>query len=100
MEIFTGNVFGVQIVNNQNLKNKNMKVSNAALVLFAGFTAGFVTGILIAPDEGKMTRKKLQKKAKKYKKNLEDTVSGYKEKASDLKENIEGAVKDVKKRFS
>lgn len=77
-----------------------MKVSNAALVILAGFTAGFVTGILMAPDEGKKTRKKLEKKAKKYKKDIEDTVSGYKDKASDLKDNIEGAVKDVKKRFS
>ena len=56
-----------------------MKVSNAALVLFAGFTAGFVTGMLIAPEEGKKTRKKLQRKAKKYRRNIEDTVSGYKQ---------------------
>lgn len=77
-----------------------MKVSNAALVLFAGFTAGFVTGMLIAPDEGSKTRRKLMKKAKKYKKNIADTASEYKEKVVDIKDNIEGAVKDVKKRFS
>lgn len=77
-----------------------MKVSNTIIVLTAGFTAGLVTGILIAPDEGKSTRKKLLKKIKKCKKDINDTVSGYKDKASDLKDNIEGAVKDVKKRFS
>ena len=77
-----------------------MKISNASLLLFTGFTAGFVTGLLIAPDEGSRTRKKLLKKAKKYKKNVEDTAAEYKDKVTGLKDNIEGAVHDVKKRFS
>jgi len=77
-----------------------MKISNAALLLFAGFTAGAITGLLLAPDEGAITRKKFLKKAKKYKKTFEDKASEYKDKAADLKDNIEGAVNDVKKRFS
>ena len=31
---------------------------------------------------------------------MEDKVSGYKGKAADLKENVEGVIGDVKKRFS
>jgi gas vesicle protein len=77
-----------------------MKISNAALLLFTGFTVGAVAGLLLAPDEGAKTRKKLLKKAKKYKKTLEDKASEYKDKAADLRDNIEGAAQDVKKRFS
>ena len=40
------------------------------------------------------------KKAKKYKKNLERTATDYKDKATDIRDNIEGVVHDVKKRFS
>ena len=77
-----------------------MKLSKTLLLLFAGFTAGAVTGILVAPEEGYKSRRKLLKKAKKYKKNIERTASDYKDKATDLRDNIEGAVHDVKKRFS
>ena len=76
-----------------------MKSSKFAILL-AGMAIGAIAGILIAPDEGSRTRKKLLKKAKKYKKTLEDKAEEYKDKAADLKENIEGAVKDVKKRFA
>ena len=81
-------------------KTINMKLSNAALLLLTGIAIGAVAGVLLAPEEGTKTSKKLLKKAKKYKKLLEDKVTGYKGKAADLKENIEGAVGDVKKRFS
>jgi len=77
-----------------------MKVSNVALLFISGFTAGALTGLLLAPDEGARTRKKLMKKAKKYKKDLENTVSEYKSKAVDIKDNIEEVVHNVKKRFS
>ena len=69
-----------------------MKLSNAALLLLTGIAIGAVAGVLLAPEEGTKMSKKLLKKAKKYKKLLEDKVTGYKGKAADLKENIEGAV--------
>jgi gas vesicle protein len=77
-----------------------MKLSNAVLLLLTGIAVGAVAGILLAPEEGTKTSKKLLKKARKYKKILEDKVSDYKDKAADLKDNIEGAAQDVKKRFS
>jgi gas vesicle protein len=77
-----------------------MKLSNAVLLLLTGIAVGAVAGILLAPEEGTKTSKKLLKKARKYKKLLEDKVSDYKDKAADLKDNIEGAAQDVKKRFS
>lgn len=77
-----------------------MKLSKAILLLFTGFAAGAVTGILVAPEEGYKSRRKLMKKAKKYKKDLEKTAADYKDKATGIRDNIEGAVHDVKKRFS
>ena len=77
-----------------------MKLSNAIMVLVAGFAAGAVTGLLMAPEEGYKTRRKLKKKAKKYKRHIERTASDYKDKASDIRDNIEGVVHDVKKRFA
>jgi gas vesicle protein len=77
-----------------------MKLSKASILLLTGIAIGAIAGLLLAPEEGVKTRKKWMKKAKKYKKNVEDKASEYKEKAADLKENIEGAANDVKKRFS
>ncbi|MDQ6756686.1 MAG: YtxH domain-containing protein [Bacteroidota bacterium] len=75
-------------------------MKKGALLLLTGIAVGVVAGLLLAPEEGSETRKKWMKKAKKYKKTLKDKSEEYTDKAADLKENIEGAVKDVKKRFS
>ena len=44
-----------------------MKLSNAILLLLTGIAIGAVAGILLAPEEGTKTSKKLLKKARKYK---------------------------------
>lgn len=77
-----------------------MKLKNTSLLLLTGIAIGAVAGLLLAPDEGAKTRKKLLKKAKKYKETIEDKAAEYKEKAADLKDNVEGAANDLKKRFS
>lgn len=77
-----------------------MKLSNAALLLLTGIAAGALAGLLLAPEEGAKTRKKLLKQAKKYKKDLEDKASEYKDKASEWKDDIKGAAGDIQKRFS
>ena len=79
---------------------KYMKVSSAALLIVTGITVGAIAGLLLAPDEGAKTRKKLFKKAKKYKGSLEDTADDYRKKASDFGDNIAGAASDLNKRFS
>ena len=85
---------------NYNFKNINMKLSNAALLILTGIAIGAAAGVLLAPDEGSQTSKKLLKKAKKYKKLLDEKVSGYKKKAGEFKDNVEGVAEDVKKRFA
>ena len=77
-----------------------MKLSNAALLLLAGVAAGAIAGLLLAPEEGAETRKKLWKKSKKFKKDFEDKATEYKEKATDFKDKIVHAANDVKKNFS
>ncbi|MEO8415413.1 MAG: YtxH domain-containing protein [Ginsengibacter sp.] len=77
-----------------------MKMKSATILLLTGIAIGTITGLLIAPDEGVRTRKKWMKKAKKYKKAVGDKASDYKEKAVDLKDSIENAAHDIKKRFS
>ena len=77
-----------------------MKISNAAVLLISGFTIGAITGLLLAPQEGIKSRKKLMKRAKKYKETLEGKAHEYKNKAEDIKDNIAGAANDIKRRFS
>ena len=77
-----------------------MKFSKATFLLLSGVAIGALAGLLLAPEEGAKTRKKWMKKAKKYKKTVEDKASEYKDKVVDLKENIEGAASDLKKRFT
>lgn len=77
-----------------------MKLSNSTLLILTGAALGALAGLLLAPEEGSKTRKKLMKQAKKYKKIVEEKASEYKDKATDLKDNIEGAAGDLQKRFS
>jgi gas vesicle protein len=77
-----------------------MKLSKASLLLLTGIAVGAVAGLLLAPEEGVRTRKKLWKKSKKFKKDFEDKASQYKEKATDLKDKIVEAAHDIKKTFS
>ena len=75
-------------------------MKKGALLLLTGIAVGLAAGLLLAPEEGSKTRKKWMKKGKQYKKAFEKKAKEYKAKAADTKDNIEGAVKDVKKRFS
>ncbi len=49
-----------------------MKKSNIVLGILAGAAAGALLGILIAPDEGIKTRKKLQRKGSRAIEDLKD----------------------------
>lgn len=75
-------------------------MKKGALLLLTGIAVGLAAGLLLAPEEGSKTRKKWLKKGKEYKKAFKENAARYKDKAADMKENIGGAVKDVKKRFS
>jgi len=84
-----------------------MKLSKGATLLLTGIALGAIAGLLLAPEEGAETRKKLWKKSKKFKKDFEDKAAEYKEKASefrdkatDIKDKIVEAAQGVKKTFT
>lgn len=76
-----------------------MKISSFATLL-TGIAIGTIVGLLIAPDEGARTRKKLIKKGKKYKKEIEAKATKLKDKAAGFKDDITGAAHDIQKRFT
>lgn len=106
MNRIVGSIFDIEWINKL-IKKIIMKITKIAALLISGFAAGAVTGLLMAPESGKDTRKKLAKEAKKAKKYAEkkakeftDKADHFKEKVSEVKENIESVASDVKKKFS
>jgi len=67
-----------------------MKSNNAILGVVAWLAAGAVIGVLLAPDKGSNTRKKIGKKANELKDNLKEgfdnTVSTLEKKYGELQE--------------
>lgn len=64
--------------------NTTQKVILSGLI---GAAAGATAGILMAPDEGKKTRKKIAKSADDVKKSVEDMVDETKESLKDFAQN-------------
>lgn len=62
--------------------------SSSFFALLTGVAAGVTLGILLAPEKGEETRKKIKKTA-------EDCVDKVKEKISDLRGSTEEAAADV-----
>ncbi len=58
----------------------------------AGASAGALLGILLAPQKGQDTRKKIEKTSKKYAKDikhkLEETLNGVTDKFNEIKEEV------------
>lgn len=88
-----------------------MKTRNTVLGLLAGVAVGATLGVLLAPDKGENTRKKIAGKSKeakdKLKKGFDDFLDTVSDKFSSLKENGEEllnkekeAIKDTMKKTS
>lgn len=63
--------------------------SKIVIGLLAGFAAGAITGILLAPKKGSVTRRYLVKKGEAYTDNI-------REKFNDLVEEINGTIEKIK----
>ncbi len=68
--------------------NNSGKIFLAALT---GAVAGGVAGILLAPEKGEETRKKLNKQAEKAREELNDLVEKGKDTVEDLKKKNVGS---------
>ncbi len=70
-----------------------MSKSNVLTGFLAGAALGAVAGILLAPDKGSVTRKKISDKAGEYTGSVKDSVGhlidGVKEKYSGAKQEVE-----------
>lgn len=71
--------------------------SKIGIALLAGIAAGAVAGLLLAPEEGAETRKKLAKKAKKYEDKLKEKAKDFKDKAGEYMGKASDMASDVKK---
>ena len=68
--------------------------------LVAGAAIGIVTGVLLAPDKGSETRKKIKAKGKKFKDDVKKKFHKGKDKFDDLKEDIIQKVKEKAEEFA
>ena len=57
--------------------------------LLTGFVAGIVVGILVAPDKGSETRKRITERTNDFKEKVEDLVCSIKDKFSTTVEEVE-----------
>ena len=67
----------------------------ALLGLILGITAGAVAGILLAPDSGTETRRKIADKANGYKDDLTGQINSAINKLSAYVEKVQGEMKNV-----
>ncbi len=65
----------------------------------AGIAAGAILGTLLAPDKGSRTRRKINYQGRKIADEVKNTFFKYKEKANDLKEDLQQAVKEKAAQF-
>ena len=70
-----------------------MSSGKVLLGVLAGLAAGALVGILLAPDKGSVTRKKMSKKA-------EDYADGLKEKFNEFLDDIAEKFEEVKEEVS
>ena len=61
-----------------------------------GFTLGLVAGILLAPEKGSETRKKISRKAADLKDKFDDFIDSVSEKLDSFKNEAEDLAKDAK----
>lgn len=65
-----------------------------------GAAVGAIAGILLAPDKGSETRRKMKEQGRKVADNLKEKFNHGKEKVNGMKEEIEQVVKDKVKEFA
>jgi gas vesicle protein len=62
-----------------------------------GFTLGLVTGLLLAPEKGSETRKRIIRKANDLKEKFDDFIDSVTEKFDSLKDDAESMATNAKR---
>ncbi len=60
-----------------------------------GATVGAVTALLLAPDKGKRTRKKLNRKVRELNESIEDLYSRSLDSVNELSDNVEDNINQL-----
>jgi gas vesicle protein len=76
-----------------------MSASKVLLGVVIGLAAGALVGVLLAPDSGVNTRKKISKKGEKYaddlKSKFSDFLDGFMENVESTKEDVREMANDI-----
>ena len=69
------------------------KTANVLVGFIAGAAAGTITGILVAPDKGVKTRKKLNKQIKRTSRDVSETIG---DKVEEIKDKLNDVVDEMR----
>ena len=73
-----------------------MKNSKVLASLLIGAAAGAVLGLLLAPEKGSETRKKISKKTNEFGENVKNKFGEVKDKFGEVKETLKGKYDSIR----
>lgn len=73
------------------------KLSNVLIGFLTGAVAGATIGILYAPDKGRNTRDKIQRKTKKITNDVAESIG---KQVDNMKQHVNDFIEDAKSKFS
>jgi len=75
-----------------------MEKGKVLLGTLAGIAIGAAIGVLLAPDKGSETRKKITRKGNEYKDGLKNKYDGLKDKYNDLVDGVTNKLESLNER--
>jgi len=76
----------------------NKNAENFFIGVILGAAVGSTTALLLAPDKGKRTRKRISRKFKELNNDLEDIIDRSRDEIQHLSENLENNLSDAARR--